>query len=156
MELKQAREIAWEITEQLKPFCAYIEVAGSIRRQRPFPNDIDILLAPGNQGQLAVALQRVLPSFSQRGKKIERGMYKGIPVDLYFATPDTWYTLLLIRTGSKAHNIKLASLSKARGWHLYADGRGLFNEKGERVAGDSETSFFDALGIPYVAPWDRG
>mgnify|MGYP001593259166 CR=1 FL=1 len=31
----------------------------------------------------------------------------------------------------------------------------LENEKGERIAGDSEESFFQALGIPYAPPERR-
>lgn len=90
------------------------------------------------------------------GPKIITLDWMGRQVDLYVATPETWFTLLLIRTGSTQHNIKLTTLAKKKGWHLYADGRGLFNEKGVRVAGDSEESFFQALGIPYVEPWRRG
>ena len=82
--------------------------------------------------------------------------YKGVSVDFYIASPDTWYTLLLIRTGSTEHNIRLTSLAKRRGWHLHASGKGLTNESGERIAGDSEESFFEALGIPYLPPERRG
>lgn len=154
MELKQAQALAQEIVDHLTPYCTRIEVAGSIRRQRPFPRDIDIVLIPKNQGQLAVALQ-CLGETRLRGKKLEERVYKGVQVDLYFTTPETWATLLLIRTGSKAHNIKLTTLAKNRGWHLYASGHGLFNKKGERIAGDNEESFFSVLGLPYAEPWER-
>ena len=30
------------------------------------------------------------------------------------------------------------------------------NEKGERIAGDSELSIYNALGLPYQAPEERG
>jgi DNA polymerase/3'-5' exonuclease PolX len=112
------------------------------------------VLIPRSQGQLASALQS-LGEVRLGGKKVEERVYKGVQVDLYFATPETWHTLLLIRTGSKAHNIKLTTLTKKKGWHLYASGRGLFNEKGERIAGDTEWSFFEALGLPYAEPWER-
>lgn len=154
MELKQARASAQGIVDQLASYCERIEVAGSIRRQRPFPRDIDIVLIPRSQGQLVVALQS-LGEARLGGQKLEERVYKGVQVDLYFATPETWATLLLIRTGSKSHNIKLTTLAKKRGWHLYASGRGLFNEKGERIAGDSEESFFQALGLPFAEPWER-
>lgn len=154
MELKHARALAQEIVDRLAPYCEQIEVAGSIRRQRPFPRDIDIVLVPRSQGQLASALQS-LGEARLGGKKLEERVYKGVQVDLYFATLETWATILLIRTGSKAHNIKLTTLAKKRGWHLYASGRGLFNERGERIAGDTEESFFEALGLPYAQPWER-
>lgn len=154
MELKQARALAQEIVDQLAPCCERIEVAGSIRRQRPLPRDIDIVLIPRSQGELASVLQSLGES-RLGGQKLAERVYKGVQVDLYFATPEIWHTLLLIRTGSKAHNIKLTTLAKKEGWHLYASGRWLFNEKGERIAGDTERSFFEALSLPYAEPWER-
>ena len=47
-------------------------------------------------------------------------------LDIYVATPETWATLLLIRTGSRAHNIKLCARARAMGMRLHADGSGLF------------------------------
>lgn len=154
MELAQAQAIAQDVVNRLAPFCERIEVAGSIRRRRPFPRDIDIVLLPEHQGNLAVELL-ALGDHVKAGKSLMQRTYKGAQVDLYFATPETWHTLLLIRTGSKEHNIRLVTLAKKRGWHLYANGRGLFNEKDERIAGDSEESFFKALGLPYKEPWER-
>ena len=154
MDLRQGEALAREIIEQLAPFCKRIEVVGSIRRRRPFVHDIDLLLIPANPGKLLVALQGIGEKRRGGGKNEER-RYKGEQVDLYFATPDTWACLLLIRTGSAAHNIKLTSLAKGRGWHLYASGGGLVNEKGERVAGETEESFFAAFGLRYLQPWER-
>jgi len=79
-----------------------------------------------------------------------------IPLDIYFATPETFATLLLIRTGSVESNIRLAARAKKRGWRLAARGGGLFNERGERIAGDTEESIYEALGVPYQEPWERG
>ena len=154
MELNEARRLSQEIVGQLAPYCERIEVAGSIRRRMLFCRDIDIVLIPLNQGQLAVAIQ-ALGEARRAGKAIQERLYRGVQVDLYFATPETWATLLLIRTGSIKHNVKLTSLAKRRGWHLYASGRGLFNEDGQRIAGDTEKSFFEALGLPYAEPWER-
>lgn len=154
MNLAQAKSIAQEIVARLKPHCQRIEIAGSIRRGKSWVRDIDIVLIPQNQGRLAMELVS-MGKFKANGRKVARLEYKGIPVDFYFATPDTWATLLLIRTGSAGHNRKLASLAKRRGWHLYADGKGLFDNQGTRIAGDSEESFFQALGIPYLEPAKR-
>lgn len=155
MELKQATEIAHEIVQALQPFCQKIEVAGSIRRKKPFVHDIDIVLIPANQGSLLVALRDVGTRIKE-GSAIVQRQYRGAMVDFYIATPETWYTLLLIRTGSKEHNIRLTTLAKRRGWHLHASGKGLTNGNNERIAGDSEESFFEALGIPYLPPGARG
>ncbi|MBA7714607.1 hypothetical protein ES703_123634 [subsurface metagenome] len=45
--------------------------------------------------------------------------------------------------------------AKIRGWRLAASGDGLFNEKGERIAGDTEESIYKALGLPYQPPERR-
>lgn len=75
-------------------------------------------------------------------KKVWYARYKrpSTPIDIYIATPDTWPTLLLIRTGSKENNIRLCTLAKTKRWHLKANGDGLFNEHAERIAGDAEES----------------
>lgn len=158
MELEKAQKMAEAVIKRLEPYCQRIEVAGSIRRHKPTVNDIDIVLIPSDPWNLeheVLSLARpFMPKLS--GEKLKRFSYNGTQVDLYFATPQTWATLLLIRTGSKESNIRLATLAKKRGWHLAASGDGLFNEKGERVAGDSEESIFRALGLPYQEPEERG
>jgi DNA polymerase/3'-5' exonuclease PolX len=166
MELKTAQTIAETVKTLLTPCCERIEVAGSIRRQRPFVHDIDIVLIPANQGQLAYALQS-LGTMKAKGQKIIRidpSRY-GVALDIYVAAPQTWATLLLIRTGSKNHNIRLCTLAKRNGMTLKADGSGLFkiapnqteyeNAEDERVAGDTEESIFKALGLAYVEPEKR-
>ena len=155
MKLQEGLMLADEIMERLRPYCQRIEVAGSIRRQRPSPADIDIVLIPSNPGQLSQEIDRLGPPIMD-GEKLRRFEYNGTQVDIYYATPQTWATLLLIRTGSKESNIRLCSRAKKRGWHLAASGDGLFNKKGERIAGDSEESIYQALGLRYQQPWERG
>jgi hypothetical protein len=164
--LERAQAIAETVKGILQPWCDCIEVAGSIRRKRPIVHDIDIVLIPSNQGQLVYLLQS-LGKMKVGGSKIIRidpSKY-GVPLDIYVATPDIWATLLLIRTGSKSHNIKLCARAKSIGMKLHADGSGLFrlalnqteyeNADDERVAGDSEESIFAALGLAYVPPEKR-
>jgi DNA polymerase (family 10) len=97
-----------------------------------------------------------LGQLKMSGQKIMRVMIGNTQVDIYIADETTWATLLLIRTGSKDSNIRLCSLAKKKGWHLAASGDGLFNETGERIAGDTEESIFKALGLPFQRPEDRG
>ncbi len=133
--LEDARRVAERIVARLAPHCAAaIEIAGSIRRQRPRVNDIDIVAIPrlvpsglfGQEQQaprdsaLVTELCLMGAYVGARGDKLVRvtvpvdgplragtNIFPGteIPVDLYLATPDTWATLLLIRTGSAQHNI---------------------------------------------------
>ena len=155
MELQIAKSIADEVIKRLSPYCKRIEVAGSIRRRKPQVRDIDIVLIPSDPWNLSHEIMGLGVSHVG-GDKLKRVNCGGNQVDLYFASEDTWATLLLIRTGSAENNIRLASLAKKRGWHLAASGDGLFNEKGERIAGDSEESIYQALGLPYQCPEERG
>ena len=155
MELGRAKTIAEEVIKRLSPYCQRIEVAGSVRRGKPVVADIDFVLIASDPWNLTHEIMGLGPA-RLSGDKLKRVNYKGVQLDFYFATPETWATLLLIRTGSKENNIRLASLAKKKGWHLAASGEGLFNENGERIAGDSEESIYEALRLPYEAPEERG
>ena len=157
MELKKAQKISVEVIKRLSPYCQKIEVAGSIRRGKPFPHDIDIVLIPSDawnlEGELLSLAFPLQPSM--RGEKLKRFTYYGEQVDLYYATAETWANLLLIRTGSKENNIRLCTLAKKKGWHLSAAGAGLFDDTGSRVAGDTEESIYKSLNLPYQEPSER-
>jgi DNA polymerase (family 10) len=129
-------------------------VAGSIRRQKPTVRDIDLVLVVRDRQNLDSALMG-MGNYKMSGLKIARVEMDSIPLDIYFATPETFATLLLIRTGSVESNIRLAARAKKRGWRLAASGGGLFNERGERIAGDTEESIYEALGVPYQRPERR-
>lgn len=154
MQLEQAQRIAHNITERLRPYCQKIEVAGSVRRQKPVVKDIDFVLIPADRYAVDRQLME-LGSVKMAGIKIARVEMDSITMDVYYATPETWATLFLVRTGSTQSNIRLATLAKKRGWRLAASGDGLFDENNERIAGDTEESIFRALDLEYRQPWER-
>jgi DNA polymerase/3'-5' exonuclease PolX len=164
MELEKAKAIADDVVEKLKPFCSKIEIAGSIRRRRPNVHDIDIVLIPERQGNLIYALQQ-LGRVKMGGPKIIRvgmGFSKGIDLDIYVATPEIWATLLLIRTGSASHNIRMCSRARNMNMVLHANGTGLFRLEAQGcegvevlMANESEEQIFAALGLPYEEPERR-
>lgn len=154
IELGRAQRIAQEVVKRLSPYCQRIEVAGSIRRKKPRVNDIDLVLLPNDLWNLHREIMG-LGQVRMSGNKITRVIADNTQVDIYIANEQTWATLLLIRTGSAENNIRLATLAKKRGWHLAASGDGLFDEKGERIAGDTEESIYQALGLPYQEPEER-
>ena len=47
-------------------------------------------------------------------------------------------------------------IKEETGTHRLASGDGLFDENGNRLAGDTEESIYEALGIPYQEPNERG
>jgi len=154
IELERAQRTAQEVVKRLSPYCQRIEVAGSVRRKKPQVNDIDLVLIPNDLWNLHAELTKI-GQLKMSGSKIMRVMTSNTQIDIYIADEDTWATLLLIRTGSAGNNIRLATLAKKRGWHLAASGDGLFDEKGERIAGDTELSIYQALGLPYQEPEER-
>jgi DNA polymerase (family 10) len=158
MRLEEARPIAERVKEILTPYCERIEIAGSIRRQKPVVNDIDLVIIEKPDAVLSLAtLLFSMGVLKLNGPDIKR-LYlpsDNITLDIYIATPLTWSTLLLIRTGSKGNNIRLATIAMRRGWQLKANGDGLFDEHNNRVAGDTEQSIYQALGIPYQEPGER-
>ena len=154
--LEEARRIAAAIVEKLRPFCERIEVAGSIRRERPMVNDVDIVAFP-KELCLSMLTETIksLAELAIDGPKIKRFRFEGVSVDIYLATRDAWATLMLIRTGSAENNRRLCGIAKHKGWTLKANGEGLLNEAGKRVASDTELSIYNALGLPYQRPQDR-
>jgi DNA polymerase/3'-5' exonuclease PolX len=153
--LEKAVEIANEVAAKLSPYCERIEIAGSIRRRKLLPEDIDIVLIPKEGWNMRAVLPSLFTGIKKSGPKLAEFMFKGVDVDLYYATPETWGTLLLIRTGPKELNIHLCTLAQNRGWKLKASGEGLFDSGGTRIAGDDEHSIFRALGLRYEEPWER-
>jgi len=155
LSLADGQQIAREVIEMIRPFCERIEVAGSIRRQRPVVNDVDIVVIPSD---LVGLVERIRgPGNSGAAEvKILHFLHKNVAIDIYIASHASWATLLLIRTGSRENNIRLAARAKARGWQLKASGEGLLNEAGQRIAGDNELSIFATLGLPYQKPEQRG
>lgn len=158
MKLERAKVIAERVTDTLRPHCHRIQIAGSIRRGAPLVNDIDIVLIEKPDAALLMpGILSTIGLFQLNGPHVKR-LYlpqHTITVDIYIATPTTWATLLLIRTGSKENNIRLCSLARRKGWQLKANGEGLFDQHGNRIAGDTDRSIYDALGIPYQEPHAR-
>lgn len=160
MNANDARDIADRLITALAPACERIAVAGSLRRRRPDVHDIDLVLIPRDR----VALQiQVLEIYGRKPEKMGEHYlmlksFDGIQVDLYLATPETWATLLLIRTGSKAHNIQLAQRARAKGYRLKANGEGIdgpLDATGAPRLMHSEADIFQTLGLPYREPWER-
>jgi DNA polymerase/3'-5' exonuclease PolX len=159
MDSEIAERIANDIKTWLAPHCQRIEIAGSIRRRKPFVHDIDIVAWPSNQGQFITACQSV-PGGRLTTKGQLQIILPMVTIDLYIADERTWATLLLIRTGSKESNIELCRRAQTKGLKLHADGSGLFKKDAygveQRIAEESEEEIFHALNLPYKRPEERG
>jgi DNA polymerase (family 10) len=144
--LAQADRIAAKIVEALSPFCERIEVAGSIRRRRAMVGDVDV-----------VALPRAwqLEQLRERARQSTTVVTDGPATrDFFSETPTNFGTLLLMRTGSREHNIYLVEHAKRMGlrWNPY---HGVFDGFGKCLAVAEEAEIFRALGLAFVPPERR-
>jgi DNA polymerase/3'-5' exonuclease PolX len=164
MNYAAAQQIADELIRDLQlpdRCCEEIVVAGSLRRQRSNVGDLDLVARHSDPAQRLLLRNRLWRAYQGRPEKfgdkyICLENYKGIQVDVYLAEPETFATLLLIRTGSKEHNILLATRAQELDLHLNANGDGLTDRKtGERIPIQTEQDLFAALKLPYKEPWER-
>lgn len=133
--------------------------AGSLRRMRETVGDLDLLVtiqrgSPVMSHFTAGAdVRSVLSKGSTRASVV---LKSGLQVDLRAVAPASFGAAWLYFTGSKAHNIALRKLAQDAGLKL--------NEYGiyrgdERIAGATEASVYQALGLPFIEPElreDRG
>ena len=154
MKLKDAEKLAEQIMEQIWPFCDRLEVAGSIRRKTSEVRDVDFVLIPKPLlwPRIISTLQRKMDAkVLKHGEKAAQVTINGINVDLYSATEETWEPLLLIRTGSAEHNIKLSMIARKKRMKL--SHKGLI--KGDKIVASTEKEIFNLLDLRYVPPEDR-
>lgn len=160
----EAMAIAEDVIAYLQnaPGIGRISSAGSLRRMKETVGDIDIL-ASGKEG---ASLIGYFTQFPQVSRVLAEGRTKGSvmiaheageqQVDLRIVDDSEFGTALQYFTGSKAHNIKLRGMAKAKG--LKISEYGVF--KGEKkTAGFDEQEVYDALGLPIIPPElreDRG
>jgi len=169
LNLKEADEIVSKIYASACSRCTKIEVAGSVRRRRSNPHDIDIVLIPENPlmwQYVVTTIAKTLETETQSSSILKMGselvtiqvgkrdwLTVDYTVDVYRATPETWGTILLIRTGSKEHNIKLCVHAKTKGLMLSA-ARGVIKDS-KVIASRTEEEIFEALNLPYRPPEER-
>jgi len=161
MNLGMAFPVAKRIVETLreKTGSKKIEWAGSLRRMRENIGDIDILATGPNHEKIVQAfthlpeVKEVLASGETKASVIVEG---GLQIDLRVVEEDSYGAALQYFTGSKAHNIHLRGIAKAKG--IKINEYGVF--KGEKkIGGREEKDVYKALGMDWIDPElreDRG
>lgn len=155
MELEQAEIFGKEIVQVLLVrHVEKAEIAGSVRRRRPQVNDLDIVVIPKGWmwENIPVVLKFLGLEFVRGKDELLTFIRKkdNFTVDIYRATPLTWGVLLLIRTGSKMHNVKLCVRARELGLMLSAKS-GVMRH-GVVIASRAEEEIFTALLMDYVSP----
>ena len=150
--LQQAEPVANDLVNELKPFCGNITICGSIRRKRPYVGDIDLIIADPKPGFAVVVLSHGAVTYDSCTLKFAF-FYKGIPVDVLIVDQAAWGAAMMHSTGPVKENIRLRAIAKRHGLSLSQ--YGLFDGKGQRLAGKTEQEVYHALGVPFVDPESR-
>jgi len=166
MKLEKARAIAAELKELLAPACNRIEIAGSIRRQKPDVGDIELLVIPRadylDKMLNDLMVQNILAMrLNKRGSRTYGPKNKlmvhppsGMGVDIFSSTEENWGMALFVRTGPKEWNIKAMSRFRQLGMQGHAYG-GVTLPNGITFACPTEVIVFNLLGWPYTPPEKR-
>lgn len=175
-----ALDVARELCRRLKPCCDRLIVAGSLRRGKESVGDVEILFIPGTAEipgdlfstdtvNLAEAeIARMLedgtltkrlsisgsPSWGPRNKlAVHRS---GIPVDLFTATPESWWNYLVCRTGPSESNVRIATIAQERGYQWNPYGQGFTRRSdGTVIPMESEAAVFEFVGMEAKEPGER-
>lgn len=170
MELEKARAIAERLKALLTAACERVEIAGSIRRQKPEVGDVELLCVPkyiAGVDMLDAKVQTLiqLGTLDFRRNKLGSKIYgpknkllvyveTGIGVDVFSTDEESWPVALVVRTGGKATNQRIATAALKKGYRFHAYGRGFTTPTGEIVC-HSERAVFEAVDLPYQEPWER-
>ncbi len=144
------------------------DLAGSIRRWKPTVGDVDILAASDEPAAAVEAFRSLdaIDTVIEAGDQKASARTEGIRVDLRAVVPAEFGSALQYFTGSRDHNVALRNRAIDR--DLKVNEYGVFDvaavadadadheadgqRAGERVAGDTEESMYQAVGLPWIPP----
>ncbi len=182
LTLQEARRLAGIISDMLHPGCDRIEVAGSIRRERPDIGDLELVAIPkrtvdllGGEGDSL--LEPIIDRMKSERKlvKIKGGdRYKQFKVmdkdfqkhgaggticrlDLFLCCPETWGCVFTIRTGSTMFSHSLVTSRALGGYcpsHLRFNGGRLWHGE-TALPTPEEADVFKACELEWREPRDR-
>ena len=170
MELEKAKDIAEKIKAVLESSCEKIEICGSIRRRKPYPNDLELLCIPkdvAGADMLDAKIQTMIyfDMLGYRLNKLGRKVYgpknkllvhipSGIGVDVFSTDERCWPVALVVRTGGEKTNKWIATAALRKGYRFHAYGLGFSTPCGEIIC-RTEREVFEAVNLPYLAPEER-
>ena len=127
-------------------------VAGSFRRARETVGDLDILVT-ATEGSPVLekfcTYDEVRNVLAHGDTRCSITLNCGLQVDLRLVPAESYGAALHYFTGSKPHNIAIRRLGQERG--LKINEYGVFRGT-RRIAGETEASVFEAVGLCYIPP----
>jgi DNA polymerase/3'-5' exonuclease PolX len=170
--LYQMRAVAHGLIERLAPACQRIEVAGSIRRQKPEIGDIeivaipkfypDLLGEPTTISELDALLATWPIKLVKNGPKYKQFIFTGTSgeqytIDLFLPSLETWGAIYLIRTGSADFTARMVTRQEKGGLmpdDLSVNGGRVWCN-GAALATPEESDLFTLWGLDFIEPQDR-
>lgn len=150
----EADQIADSIREHMASCKAVgqMEFAGSYRRGKDTVGDLDMLVVARDPA----AVMDWFAKYPSLGQVLSRGDTKmsvrlstGFQVDLRAVPAESFGAAWQYFTGSKAHNVVLRGMAKAKG--LKINEYGVFRGD-KQIGGRTETEVYGALGLPVIPP----
>lgn len=173
-----ARAVAVELLEQLRPACARVEIAGSLRRGRADVKDVELVLEPALPTTLFGEVDQNAPTGADaildglvKAGRLERRMFDGtqrwgqrykaavavperIPLDLFIVRPPACFpAIFAIRTGPAEYSKRLVTECQAHGRRV--EGGRLVDRVGVPISTPTERDFIEACGLTWAEPEAR-
>ena len=150
----------------------FCDIVGSIRREKPYVHDIEILCVPKTTTEeeqdlfgekevrtggfiTTMNTWQILSGDPIEGRHIKCLHVTGIKIDIFIVKKDNWGVQKVIRTGPAGYSKRMMETARAKA-HKIADGGYLFKyiKEGqwERIPCYSENEFYEALKMNYTKP----
>lgn len=171
MQYTQAKRIADQLVTRFTPYCERVAIAGSVRRGKAEPKDIELVAVPrmgleqdllGNPLGTYSLLDDILPSVGRMDKGGPRYKQFWLPEEIYLdlfivLPPAQWGVIYTIRTGPGDFSQWIVT-PRQKGGALpsyLTVHEGVVWNRGEALAVPEEADFFRLLGLEWIEPCER-
>ncbi|MFB6347537.1 MAG: DNA polymerase/3'-5' exonuclease PolX [bacterium] len=153
--LKEAEEVAEPFREYLAdhPSVDRVEIAGSYRRRKETVGDLDFLVISESGDEVSdyfTDYEDVAEVLSHGDTKSSVVLKNDMQVDVRIIPEESYGAALMYFTGSKEHNVALRTIAVED--DLKVNEYGVFDEDGERIAGETEEEIYDLFNCEYIRP----
>jgi len=165
------REIAYGLEREWAYCCDRIAVAGSVRRGKIDPKDVEVVCIPREEVvaedlfsepiverdvEFVEALKKwcIVKGEPEKGRYVKLVVQDGVRVDVFICRPENWGVIFAIRTGPAEFSHRcIAKRAHRHGLRIQG---GMLTEGGEVVTCGEEKDLFGRLGMPWIEPSERG